>query len=92
MSLLDRGLLWWVNETGSPEVVATYQRYFNTIANLQLLTDKENLEKNAAAFDTWLSTRDGSSRRDIPSQLWPTTGSAIFWSSLRSVAAISRTS
>jgi len=45
-----------------------YQKHFNTIANLQLLTDKENLEKNAAAFDGWLLTRDAQfkTRHSIP--------------------------
>lgn len=51
-----------------PEVVSSYQKHFNTIANLQLLTDKENLEKNAAAFDGWLWTRDAQfkTRHSIP--------------------------
>jgi len=33
-----------------------------------LLTDKENLEKNAAAFDRWLQTRDAlfKTRHSIP--------------------------
>jgi len=35
-----------------------YQQYFNTILNLQLLTDSENLEKSATDFDSWISTRD----------------------------------
>lgn len=48
--------------------IAQYQKHFNTIANLQLLTDKENLEKNAAAFDGWLKTRDVNfkNRHSIP--------------------------
>ena len=40
------------------DVVESYQRHFNTIVNLQLLTDKENLEKNATPFDVWLQSRD----------------------------------
>jgi hypothetical protein len=28
------------------------------LSNLQLLTDHENLEKNAKPFDAWISTRD----------------------------------
>ena len=48
--------------------VAEYQKHFNTIANLQLLTDKENLEKNATAFEQWLPTRDAHfrNRHSIP--------------------------
>lgn len=48
--------------------IAEYQKHFNTIANLQLLTDKENLEKNANPFDEWLSTRDAhfKKRHSIP--------------------------
>lgn len=50
------------------DVITSYQKHFNTIANLQLLTDKENLEKNAAAFDGWLQTRDAQfkARHSIP--------------------------
>lgn len=50
------------------DVISSYQKHFNTIANLQLLTDKENLEKNAAAFDGWLQTRDAQfqTRHSIP--------------------------
>lgn len=40
--------------------IQEYQKHFNTIGNLQLLTDTENLEKNAAAFDEWLPTRDSN--------------------------------
>ncbi len=51
--------------------VAEYQKHFNTIANLQLLTDKENLEKNATAFEQWLPTRDANfkKRHSIPELL-----------------------
>jgi uncharacterized protein with ParB-like and HNH nuclease domain len=50
------------------DVIASYQKHFNTIANLQLLTNKENMEKNAAAFDGWLNTRDAQfkARHSIP--------------------------
>lgn len=49
--------------------LVVYMKHYNTIANLQLLTDKENLEKNAIPFDKWLPTRDGNfmSRHSIPS-------------------------
>jgi len=48
--------------------VAAYQKHYNTIANLQLLTDKENLEKNATPFSDWLPTRDPhfKNRHSIP--------------------------
>jgi hypothetical protein len=35
---------------------------FNTICNLQLLTDSENLAKNATPFDVWLASRDATFR------------------------------
>lgn len=35
-----------------------YLSHYNTLANLQLLTDSENLSKNATPFEDWLSTRD----------------------------------
>ena len=40
---------------------AKIQRYlakFNVLTNLELLTDSENLSKNATPFDEWLPTRD----------------------------------
>jgi hypothetical protein len=45
-----------------------YLTHYNTIANLQLLTDSENLEKNANPFDGWLPTRDANFklRHSIP--------------------------
>ncbi|MDB6008600.1 MAG: hypothetical protein JWL65_850 [Gammaproteobacteria bacterium] len=50
------------------DVFASYRKHFNTIPNLQLLTDKENLEKNAQAFDDWLVTRETlfKKRHSIP--------------------------
>jgi uncharacterized protein with ParB-like and HNH nuclease domain len=52
----------------APDVVERYKQHYNTIANLQLLTDKENLEKNASPFDAWLSARDEhfKTRHSIP--------------------------
>lgn len=35
-----------------------YTANFNNLANLELLTDSENLSKNATPFDDWLKTRD----------------------------------
>jgi uncharacterized protein with ParB-like and HNH nuclease domain len=48
--------------------VADYQKYYNTILNLQLLTDSENLEKNNTDFALWISTRDDNfkDRHTIP--------------------------
>ena len=34
--------------------VEEYRKYYNTILNLQLLTDSENLEKKAKDFDSWI--------------------------------------
>ncbi len=41
---------------------------YNTLPNLQLLTDSENLSKNATPFADWIKTRDASfrSRHLIP--------------------------
>jgi len=36
---------------------------FNTLANLQLLTDSENLSKNVTPFDEWITTRDAAFRK-----------------------------
>jgi uncharacterized protein with ParB-like and HNH nuclease domain len=40
--------------------IAEYQKYFNCILNLQLLTDTENREKSAEPFDTWFASRDSN--------------------------------
>jgi len=52
----------------SADQIERYQRNFNAISNLQLLTDTENLEKNATPFDQWFPTRDSHfrSRHSIP--------------------------
>jgi uncharacterized protein with ParB-like and HNH nuclease domain len=46
-----------------------YQQHYNTLLNLQLLTDSENLEKNATDFESWIATRDSNfkNRHRIPS-------------------------
>ena len=31
---------------------------YDTLSNLELLTDTENLSKNATPFEQWISTRD----------------------------------
>ena len=48
--------------------IKLYMSRFNTLSNLQLLTDSENTSKNATAFDEWLKTRDATyrSRHLIP--------------------------
>lgn len=48
--------------------VNEFQKYYNTILNLQLLTDSENIEKNAKDFESWISTRDNNfkMRHSIP--------------------------
>jgi len=43
--------------------VQSYLSKYNTLSNLQLLTDSENLSKNATPFDEWLRTRDESFRK-----------------------------
>ena len=44
-------------------MIQTYMAKFNTLANLQLLTDSENLSKNATPFDDWIRTRDAAFRK-----------------------------
>ena len=48
--------------------IPEFQENYNTILNLQLLTETENLEKSAKDFDSWISTRDDNykSRHCIP--------------------------
>lgn len=48
--------------------VEQFQKYYNCILNLQLLSDKENLEKMAHPFDSWFSVRDTNfiKRHTIP--------------------------
>ena len=36
---------------------------YNILSNLQLLTDSENLSKNATPFDEWIQTRDDTFRK-----------------------------
>jgi hypothetical protein len=40
------------------ERIGRYQGFANTVLNLELLTDSENLSKNATSFDKWIATRD----------------------------------
>ncbi len=52
----------------SKEKIEYYLKHYNTILNLQLLADSENLGKNATPFDEWIKTRDEGfkSRHLIP--------------------------
>lgn len=52
----------------SDDRINEYQKYFNTILNLELLTDSENREKSAKQFDSWLADRDANfkARHCIP--------------------------
>jgi len=55
----------------SDEKIEAYMSSYNTIANLELLTDSENISKNAIPFDEWIKTRDDAFRKkhlipDIP--------------------------
>ena len=43
--------------------IAVYMARYNTLCNLQLLTESENLSKNATPFDEWLQTRDAAFRK-----------------------------
>ncbi len=42
--------------------VQSYIAKFNVLPNLQLLTDSENLSKNATPFEDWITTRDAAFR------------------------------
>jgi len=44
------------------EKVQAYVSQYNIISNLQLLTESENLSKNATPFEQWIQTRDGAFR------------------------------
>jgi hypothetical protein len=43
--------------------VMSYLSKYNVLANLELLTDSENLAKNATPFGDWLKTRDSAFRK-----------------------------
>ncbi len=51
------------------EQIDEYRKYFNSVLNLQLITDSENFEKNSKDFEEWFSTRDTNfkNRHTIPS-------------------------
>ena len=50
------------------DTIKTYQKYYNTIVNLQLLDETENKVKSSTAFDKWLVNRDLNfkNRHSIP--------------------------
>jgi len=50
------------------EKIEKYREYYNTILNLQLLTESENLEKYSEDFELWINTRDNNfkNRHMIP--------------------------
>ena len=53
-----------LKKRGYDEVkVNSYVSKYNTLANLELLTDSENLSKNATPFDEWIQTRDAGFRK-----------------------------
>jgi len=56
------------NKGYDEQTIEEYQQHYNTILNLQLLTDSENREKSAKEFNEWISTRDDSfkKRHKIP--------------------------
>lgn len=43
--------------------IQAYMSNFNVLPNLQLLTESENLSKNATPFDQWIQTRDTAFRK-----------------------------
>lgn len=43
--------------------IQRYLAYFNLLPNLQLLTESENLAKNATPFDEWISSRDAAFKK-----------------------------
>jgi hypothetical protein len=43
--------------------VKSYEAKCNTLANLELLADAENLSKNSTPFDLWIQTRDAAFRK-----------------------------
>ncbi|MGH9463562.1 MAG: DUF262 domain-containing protein, partial [Vicinamibacteria bacterium] len=52
------------------ERIQRYQSRFNTVLNLELLTDSENLSKNSTPFDRWIASRDdGFKKRHLIPEL-----------------------
>ena len=51
--------------------IQRYQSLFNTVFNLELLTDTENLSKSSTPFGKWIASRDDGfkKRRRIPERV-----------------------
>jgi hypothetical protein len=47
----------------SDSKIASYLSKYNVLTNLQLLTESENLSKNAKPFEQWIQTRDPAFRK-----------------------------
>jgi hypothetical protein len=47
----------------SDVMIKSYQSKYNVLSNLQLLTNSENLAKNATPFEIWIQTRDPAFRK-----------------------------
>jgi len=45
------------------EKIQRYHTVYNTVLNLELLTDTENLSKNSTPFDEWIVSRDDGFRK-----------------------------
>jgi len=50
------------------ETINGYMKYYNSILNLELITDSENLTKNSTDFQIWIESRDNNFkiRNSIP--------------------------
>ena len=72
--------------------VQFYMSKYNTLPNLQLLTESENLSKNATPFEEWIQTRDAAFRgRHLIPDLDVTYGFEFFVEFWESRAALIRT-
>ena len=47
----------------SEDRIAKYQEVYNSVLNLELLSDSENKSKNATPFDQWIQSRDADFKR-----------------------------
>lgn len=50
------------------ETIKNYMKYYNSILNLELITDSENLAKHSKDFQIWIESRDSNfkTRNSIP--------------------------
>jgi hypothetical protein len=58
--------------------IQSYVTKYNLLPNLELLTDTENLSKNATPFDVWIQTRDAAFRKRHSIPEMPTYGMECF--------------